>query len=433
MNCKTAKATLRRYNLLIFLYLCLVCAVAISILFLFKSLIALAMFFVSFVASLRIVAKCIADLTLGAVLYKDLDARKFSEILTKSKYLPSREYLFDGALSFGDYETVKDTVATALQKKRLSSEKKDRLLQYLARCAFENGDEEELQKIFHTHKEQQTKNPEPFPWNYYGYYLEKDFAACKAACAESVNDRYQNENKRKYRDLQKDFYRAVACYENGDIEEARIVFFKIIAAAPTMHSATIAQLYLRSLETGKKVLPKERQFPPEANYGTVKSGIKKRMRRKILIITVFSLLLCISVLLFAFLWGGSLIRNKNKAKLNAALAETYSNAESIAVFALKKGDVHTDSFCLVNTGNALDLVELTTRDKGETFEIYPVKVNIGINTYCCVKGPFSSYYTGCIVSSNKPTAEKLYYSLKFTWGNTTYWFYVDYIEATPKG
>ncbi len=97
---------------------------------------------------MKLIIRIIANKTIASVLFKDLNALRFQQILNSSKHLiPPLSYRINAAFFTGDYQTVVNIASCQMQKKRCSIKEKFLYLTILARVYFELRDFEKLKII----------------------------------------------------------------------------------------------------------------------------------------------------------------------------------------------------------------------------------------------------------------------------------------------
>lgn len=436
------KNVIRKYYLICFLILLLYVAIITPIIWFYNSfwsILCCALLYLPVKALVRITA----NETIASVLFKDLDAFAFKKIINDKRFIPPLVYRINAAITTGDYEAVINIATKQLQKKKCSVMTKHVCLSLLARSYFELRDYEKLKTLVIKHEELKKQYPKKSifrtpntMWSYYRYFLDKNFEACKTVCNERNLQLKPKAWDTKIRALQNDFYYAVACYENEDTDLAKESFIVISSAAPKMYLSSLANLYLEAVEHCKQPCVRDAEVLPDVSFQTYNTNaLKRKQRHKVFM----EIAICIAVVLFAARTVLDYIYQKEykevllyESKLNDALIEKYDKATWISHLGLTKDDRYVDSLCLANDNNSLVLVNVTTSDGEETFEVLEIAKNIVLDSYYCVKSLASNYYIGFEVSSSEPPTDSLYYSFEFEHKNNTYWFYIDYVETTPK-
>lgn len=203
-----------------------------------------------------------------------------------------------------------------------------------------------------------------------------------------------------------------------------------------MYVASISHKYLAAIENNQNILISEVEVLPDDTYQVHNEKTVSKIRCHKAIVRVGILVVAIILVLGSVLDYVAPKQNDEvsqfEEKLNTALSEKYEDATWIDHFGLRKENEYVDSLCIVKTFDGIDLVEVVSYDKEETFDVLSVVEDINFDSYYCVKGPSSNYYIGFKVSSERPSDDTLYYSLSFKFDSNTYWFYIDYIETMPK-
>lgn len=399
---------------------------------------------------MKLIIRIIANKTIASVLFDDLNAQEFHRIITSNKYfLPPLSYRINAAFFTGDYQTVVNIASYQLRKKRCSIKETFYYLSLLARTYFELRDfdkltlllnkYDEIKKLYPSKKLFNTTNS---IWSYYRYFLEGNFEACKTICREKLLELNSKAWDSKIKKLHNDFAYAVACYQNGDTNDAIEYFESIILYAPNMHSSELSIRYVDAIKKNLKITLFS-EIVPERNYTLRDKRTTKKTRQYRIITAILLILVCSSIITPSVIDS---IVNKGQnqynptyntdiieyeKKLNNAIAKIYNNANFIKYFNVKDGTQHIDSFCLIQYNDSLDLASIVTYDEGETSDIIILMEDLHINQSYCIKSAVSEYYIGFQIHTSEPKDSILYYIVEFTYNNKNYWFAIDYIGDTP--
>ena len=386
----------------------------------------------------KILIKILANKIIGSILFDNLDAPKFQQVISDNKYfVPPLSYRINAALFTGDYQKVVNIASSQIQKKKCSVRKKCLYLSLLALTYFELRDFEKLKVILTKYEELKASYPSKLflatqnsTWSYYREFLEENYENCKIICKEQKLKLNPKAWDSKIKKLQRDFFYAVACYESGESNKAMEYFENIISYAPKMNCADIAQAYLRAFARNQPPVVLDAEILPD-NICPI-SDIKPAP----LVIRCFRVIKKVSICIIAILivLSAVLVYVDKKSeiewckKLDVALAEKYSQATLLITTTVKKNGEIVDSLCLVNVADDLTLVEVVTYDGDQTLAVLEVVENIVWDTHYFTKNLAGDYYIGFAASSSKPSNEQLYFLEEFHFNGRTYWFYIDYVE-----
>ena len=433
MNKSSIKA-IKKFNLLSAIsYVAMICLCCVVLLIAPNSIPKFAYHFLIIIIILLhtfVVNRVILRNTLLTTLTNDLDAPAFYHIVNKrSLYLPEK---MQAALEIGDYQTVVNVATDRLcNEKRLSPSDRDWYLSLLSWVYFELRDFEELKAICDKHQlfeerynYREKSNGKAIQWKYYQYFLEKNYEACKELCEAKKSLLKNRRGKENYQILRCDFMYAVACYSNGDLEEANAVFENIIATSPKMQRSQISRKYVEAIKTNSELGLFEKITPKKDHQYLISENQKKRRRAKI---STCAFLVC--YLLFTVWWCVSVhtAEKEYEKDLNNALLDHYQQAEFIKYFYNEQG---LDQFCIIDKTEGLSLGSVGSYDKGETLAVVILIDDIEINKYYSVESALSSFdgfYFGIQVCTDKKDDTYFDYVVEFVYHNDTYWLGIDYL------
>lgn len=219
----------------------------------------------------KLIVRIIANKTLFSVLVKELDANSFNAIVRDKRFKMPIDYKTIAAISIGDYQTAVKIATKQIDDPKSKIQLRYYSLSVLARVYFELWDFEKLNLVIKKYDElyglYPSKNIDTLNsiWDYYRYFLECNFEACKAICKTKENTLKKNSSDNNYYIIINDFYYAVVCYSAGNMEEAARVFDKIIHTAPKLHLSNISKRYLDSIDSSSELTVFD-EFIPEENY-----------------------------------------------------------------------------------------------------------------------------------------------------------------------
>ena len=377
----------------------------------------------------------IANKSLCPILFDNLDAFEFQKIINHKNFIPPLNYRINAAIAIGDHQTLVNIATNQIRKKKCSPKVKHLCFCILENTYFELRDFEKIKIILARHQKYQEQYPSKFRVSnsfvrYYQYFLEQNYEACKTICLERNFELNPKAWDARIRKLQNDFYYAVACYENGEMETARSSFENIVDYAPKMNVANISKKYIEAIESNQSISILENEILPDNNYQLYDKRSNSRIKRYKTIMVIGLVVLAI---LSAFRYHQMHEKTKEYEKdLNNALSRHYVQAEFIKYSDVKYNKQYLDALCIVKTKQGLDLVSIVTHDKGKTSDIIILVKNIRTAESYCIKSAVSDYYFGFQLYDKKIRNDDFYCVIEFTYENTKYWLGIDYIEKTPS-
>lgn len=228
----------------------------------------------------RILCIIVAKKTIAKVLVEDLDAERFNNLIYSSKkFIPSLDYRLSGAIYAGYYKAAINISTAKLRESKSTVFEKNLCLSYLAMSYFELRDYKKLKTIIQKYDELKKANPKSkcfsnndYTWDYYRAYLENNFEYCKSLSVE----KNASPNSKSRHPIYNDFHYAVACYANGEKDDAKIIFEKIITKAPKLHIAEISNEYIEAIDNNVE-LKENRDILPDEDFQLYSSKPNERL------------------------------------------------------------------------------------------------------------------------------------------------------------
>ena len=299
----------------------------------------------------KILIRTVANSTIASVLFNNLDAPQFQQIINDNKHFnPPLSYRINAAAFTGDYQTIVNIASFQMQKKRCSVREKYFYLSLLARAYFELRDFEKLKALLAKYEELKMLYPSKTflttpnsAWSYYRYFLEQNYESCKTVCKERNLGLKLKAWDTQIRKLQNDFYYAVACYSTGDMENAKKTFESIISDAPKIHLSEISRKYLDAIKTNSEITVFE-EIVPEKNYQLYDSRTTKKIHRHKIITVILLIIVSSSIItssVFDYMEKKKQEQHQEiynsalaeyETKLNNALSKHYDNAIFVKYF-----------------------------------------------------------------------------------------------------
>lgn len=396
-------------------------------------------FYLHRILTIEISKRCIFP-----ALFQELNAAKFNEVINNKKFISPAPYSIIGTINAGDYQTAVNIANVQLKAKNLSIKSELFYLFFLARAYFELRDFEKLKELCSKYNELKSSYPKKSyfksnysMWNYFNSFLKNDFEECKIICNNRNQILKAKHSNYKYNKLQNNFYYAVACYENGETEEARKSFEDIIAFAPNMYLANVSQKYIEGIDSNSQPVFFETKLLPEKDFKLFDDAVLAKMR-------MYKVIMRILLILYILLVGISFFINNvapkgnseiltYETKLNNAISSYYNNAEIVTYFTLRTADnINIDDVCLINDNGNLELVSIITRDKEKSFDLIKLANNITLDVPYCVYSPITDYYIGFQIYTVKSWDTSCYNIVEFEYNGQNCWLCIDYMETVPK-
>ena len=363
--------------------------------------IVLCLLFILFIGIIGV--RVIANKTLFSVLYKELDAVSFKKIIDDERFNASLIYRVNASLLNGNYETTINIAIKQLNNKRIHKKLKLYYLLILSRAYFELRDFEKLKLLVAKYDEYCTefsikKKDNLSIWNYYKCFLNSNYDECKSFC-DLRNAQFKNNTwDSKLKKVQNDFFYAVACYENSEIEEAELIFSDIIQKAPNLYLSILSKKYIASIQ-GKKICFEE--ILPDSNYHFVENRKFKVIR----LIKNASLVFVVAVLIILeFIPGRNELSEYDK-KLQTALSQQYIDFEVLDYMNVEENGVVKDVVVFVkDESGEIDVGFIMTYDNGASYNVKITEPNIVYGTYVLTSftGEHSVYLlvSDCYIDGN---------------------------------
>lgn len=220
--------------------------------------------------------------TVYPILIEEADADKYYSVMKNVKYLRTSLYYFaDAAYFAGDYQTAVNIYTVFLQEGRLPITNKLLCLSRLENICFELRDFEKLRTIENKCNEYSQRYPSnSISKKAIGYstpFLNGDYEECKRVCLETEKTT-PADNTHNLPKAYLSFLYALACYENGEKEEARATFELVLTNTPKLYWAELAKKYIEAIDRGIEVVISDHPIVPEENVqlSSVKVPTKKK-------------------------------------------------------------------------------------------------------------------------------------------------------------
>ena len=131
-------------------------------------------------------------------------------------------------------------------------------------------------------------------------------------------------------------------------------------------------------------------------------------------------------------WLGVENTEENESKLNDRLSIIYSEydkAEVIKYFYIKNGEDHIDTFCLVDTGDRLDLRSVITYNGGESFDFILLVEDMQVLHDYSVTSIVGDRKISFYVSDKQLNSSDFEETFEYSYNNLNYWFGIKSIDC----
>ncbi len=375
----------------------------------------------------KITVSIIAKKTLFTVLFDKLDAVEFQKIVNDNRFNGSLIFRTIAAISSGDYQTVVNIATKFLSNKKTNIKSEYYYLSLLARAYFELRDFDKLNLLLKKYDELKALYPSKklfntanSIWSYYRYFLDGNFEACKTICREKLLETNSKAWDAKIRKLNNDFTYAVACYENGDKNDAIKSFESIVAYAPKMNASDVAQKYLNNINE-QKILEFQ-EILPETNC-EIAFNENKVLK---IIKCVGILLVVIGVILIGVSHVDSYKYNKRlqeyENQLDIAISQIYDDFSILGYSNVSIDDQIVDVFCVIETKNGIDVVSYGEYSDGSKVALLR-QSNMVINQVYTISSLAGNYLLDVGVYDTN-CLENTIVKLKVTYQGESYFFCV---------
>ena len=227
-----------------------------------RILLALVLFF-----TFRTIIILVYNKKLYALLHDDLAPGRLLDVLREGK-IYSRNGVIElhAYLAAGQWQRVADICAQKLNDPQYRL-KKHVYMGFLADMYFNLADDAHLREVCDAFDAyvaaskpdaimQQMKEPMAYYRNYLDGAYEKCFAYREKTLAQAAKAK-----PNRYATVIRNFEHAVVCFRAGHMEEAQVLFERVVADAPQLALATLSEEYLRALREGGEPCFGERVTP----------------------------------------------------------------------------------------------------------------------------------------------------------------------------
>lgn len=409
--------SIRRYFVECTIFIALAISLSITACFYFRGigiLVALAI-----AIAMNILIRWSASRNLHSILIRDMDPMRYQSEVLNNKYLRLPSSCFAAcALAAGNYQTVLDISAHTIAQKNSKKVKCYNLTQ-MARVYFELGDIPRLRDICAQYDSIAPAHAKEGFMTYYRHYAAGEYQACLDYC-RNREAKSKKEKKPHVGALNIGLHTAFALAQLGDQETAEIYFAAIERYAPNMHAATIARGYLTN-----GTLPQILGLTPRPE------AVAPAARRKN-IVPLLIILSVAMVLLQPFFFPINNDLQEFDSKLETAVAEKYTTYQILDSFSVEKDGRTIQTLCIIQSGDQIDVLTVTTPDDGQTFCVTPLIEDFQVGMSYYAQSPVDQQYYHCGIIHYEPYLETPYALSSFSLNGSKVWAYVDYIGENSR-
>lgn len=378
-----------------------------------------------------------------SILSKEGDAWNFYDTVYKSPIRYSMTYRLNAEWYVGNYENLIALSQTGYRQAKKSQSKALYLL-YLARAYFDLRDFENLEKTVNEFCKLEKIDPKKARYmeafKYYRFFLDKKFDICIFISEEQIKKNNTKTNNGKMILLTQKSNYAVACYENGDFDKAKEIFESFLDETPGLcNFKALSEKYLEAIEKKDDTVISSViiEVDPDAAVPDFHKIKNRNIKAKILIL-VGIVMIVTSLISHEYNEYKQEEKYQNELKqfedeMKLTVAKSYSDFEILSHFAVYKNGKLIDYFIIIQTTDGIDLLQYVTYDDGVSKDVIIVQSKVlKSETYCIeaiTKGNFIGF---SITDSEESVSSEVYECIPITVNDIEHWFYIDYIEATPR-
>ena len=378
-----------------------------------------------------------------SILSKERDALKFYDTVYKTPLRQSMLYRMNAEWYVGHYEKLIALSQTGYRQAKKSQSKALYLL-YLARAYFDLRDFENLEKTVNEFCKLEQIDPKKARYGeafkYYRAFLDKKFDICIFISEEQIKKNNTKTNNGKMILLTQKSNYAVACYENGDFDKAKEIFESFLDETPGLcNFKALSEKYLEAIEKKDDTVISSViiEVDPDAAAPDFHKIKKRNIKAKILIL-VGIVIIITSLISHEYNEYKQEEKYQNELKqfedeMKLAVAKSYSDFEILSHFAVYKDGKQIDCFIIIQTTEGIDLLQYVTYDGGITKDIIIAQNNILKSEAYCIEATAKGNFVGFTITDNRSSIPSdVYECISITVNNVENWFYIDYIEASPR-
>ena len=255
MNNKTPKQIVNGYKLK-FVLIIVFYAVALALLtFLVAKNMLLGMIGVIVLGlSVKIPFEKLREKDIESIIYEDLDPEKYGEVLALGVLKKSVRHKMLYFMASGKHDEILKLVNETDAKAVHAVDKCNNLYRQ-GYVYFERGEYEKLSELYRKYDRLKVNNPKFVNvlnnftvFEKYDAFADDDFEYVVDVCDIDLNEINPKKQNHKLTRINVGFYRAVALYKMGKLDEAKKGFEDIIAFAPKMYKAKLSKDFISLID-----------------------------------------------------------------------------------------------------------------------------------------------------------------------------------------
>ena len=255
MNNKTPKQIVREYKLKFALIIVLYAVVLMLLTF----IVATNLFFgligvIVLGLSVRVPFEKLREKEIESIIYEDLDPEKYGEVLALGVLKKSVRHKMIYLMATGKHDEILKLVNETEAKTMHAVDKCNNLYRQ-GYVYFERGEYDKLSALYRKYDKLKAENPKFINvlnnftvFEKYDAFADDDFEYVVDVCDIDLNEINPKKQNHKLTRINVGFYRAVALYKMGKLDEAKKGFEDIIAFAPKMHKAKLSKEFISLIE-----------------------------------------------------------------------------------------------------------------------------------------------------------------------------------------
>lgn len=372
---------------------------------------------------LKLLASIVTNNDIASILYEDLNATMYSEIIHSKNFNPSPAMQINSALYFGDYQTLINICSREIYSYK-SKRRKLIYINIIAHAYYEMGNYEKLKltcDYFESCFEHIRNNDKIKHYflgiQYYRLLINGQYDACKELIENSKSIR-NIKNNTKITKIERAYNLAIIAYLSKDFEVALQLFNYIVGNAPNLNYAVLSKKYIRAITDHSF----EFNYPDVLPDPSYKIPFENIRQRRSIISKVF---IIIWLLLFVF----SQVINQSQFVYNFEVKnrvnELYNEYNYINTMKIENND-KTYSICIVsNTDETFDLwfsVKTSNKDQIQLLGGYNTS-KLG-NSFSLIT-PDEKYVISFMIYKNeKDIPNNIHNKIKLNNGQNSVWITV---------
>ena len=393
---------------------------------------------------LKFIVRVIININLDFVIFNELNAKKYKEIVNLSKWFsPSIWQRINASFYSGDYQKTID-ICSKKMGQTCSIQAKFKYISIIAQVYFEVDDKEKLRlacnkfdKLLEISSNKEKHMKSFLVFKFYQFYLNQQFDECLRISNDIPKNISQKNKYYKIQTIYNNFRIGTIYYKLQKIEQAKEYFTKVINSSSNISVTDLSNEYLSRIEKKENDFKSVEILPNADCKIHTKEIFFRTLIKNILYYTIVLVVLITSLIpQFKYLiekHNYELQMEEYETKLKSAIETEYDYYEIIEYFYVEKNGEKIDFLCVIKTNEGIDLLSIVTFDNKKTLSPIKYAESINAETSYCVNSVTSDFYIGfgvCYLKDEIPTES--YYITRIASGEKETYLYIDYIELIPR-